>query len=1002
MRLGWESAVHPEDRPRIVEGWRTFLESGTAGELEARLRRHDGEYRRFLLSAAPVTDPSGQIVRWCGISTDIEDRRQAEEKLRASERRLRRAEDALLAREAELWRTHYHLMEGQRLSQTASFSSDPAIDQHTWSEEFYRICDLEPDTKATIQLLRDIVHPKDLLAFDTVIARGLAGQDFDFVFRIQTPKGTLKYLHGVGRVVEHVEGRPVFVGAIQDVTAAKLAEEALTARESELRRAHYHLSEAQRLSRTGSFTSDPIANEHVWSDELYRIFEFDPGSPANIERARDIVHPEDKPRYDEVIEHARAGHEFNLVYRIVTHSGKLKHVHGVGHLVERVDGRPVFIGAVQDVTEAKVVEEALRASERYSRLIVDSIPAQVAVFTATGEVELVNRQILDYFGSTPEELKRWSSGEAAHPEDLPLVIERFSRSIATGEPFEIEVRARRSDGVYRWFQSRGAPLRDEGGGIIRWYNLLIDIDERKRAEEALKASEARLAHAHYHLTEGQRLGHTASFIGNPKTDEHTWSEEFYRICDFEPGSQATIQRLRDIVHPDDAASFDTVVTSGIAGQGFDFTFRIVTPKGALKYLRGVGRVAEHGASGPVFVGAIQDITDGKLAEESLRVRETELARAHYHLTEAQRLSRTGSFISDLSTDEHHWSNEMYRICEFEPGSKITVQRMQDIVHPDDIATFQATIARALAGDDPDFFFRIVVASGTVKYILGAAHHPEQMIGRPVFVGAMQDVTAARMAEDALNRARTELAHVSRSMTLVTLTASIAHEVNQPLSGIITNASTCLLMLASDKPNLERARPVVERILRDGKRASEVIRNLRSLSSRKAPRNEALDLNDATREVLTLSSNELQRSQVTLQTDLDPRLPEVMGDRVQLQQVILNLILNASDAMLQVYDRPRELRVATRLEGPGRILLSVRDSGVGIEPDNAERLFQAFFTTKKQGMGIGLSISRSIIESHAGKLWASANPGPGATFSFSIPCMAAPATPAPEAGMANSQ
>ena len=285
---------------------------------------------------------------------------------------------------------------------------------------------------------------------------------------------------------------------------------------------------------------------------------------------------------------------------------------------------------------------------------------------------------------------------------------------------------------------------------------------------------------------------------------------------------------------------------------------------------------------------------------------------------------------------------------------------------------------------PPFVFRIVTAGGTTKHLRGIAHRIDQIPDRPIFVGAVQDVTESKLAEEALHRARTELTHASRVMTLGALTASIAHEVNQPLSGIITNVTTCLDMLGDTPPDLEGARVTLQRTLRDGNRASEVIKRLRVMFSHKQPTTEPVDLNDAAREVLALSSSELQICRIILRTDLHAELPLVNGDRVQLQQVILNLILNASDAMRALDDRPRNLMIATSPEGANHVLLSVSDSGVGIDPKNIDKLFNAFYTTKSHGMGMGLSISRSIIENHKGHLWASASDGPGATFSFSIP------------------
>jgi signal transduction histidine kinase len=364
--------------------------------------------------------------------------------------------------------------------------------------------------------------------------------------------------------------------------------------------------------------------------------------------------------------------------------------------------------------------------------------------------------------------------------------------------------------------------------------------------------------------------------------------------------------------------------------------------------------------------------------------EAELEQAYLHLTASQRLSKTGSTITDILADVHIWSEEAYRICEFDPGTKVTVQRFRDIIHPDDRPLFDALVARGMTGADVDFVYRIVTSRG-VKHLRGTARVMEQVAGRPLFIGALQDVTDSKIAEEALDRARSELAHVARITTLNSLTASIAHEVNQPLSGIITNASTCRRMLESDPPNIDGARETARRIIRDGNRASDVITRLRALFSKREFMLEPLDLNEAAREVIALSLNDLQRNRVVLISDFAADLPVVMGDRVQLQQVTLNLLRNASDAMTSIDDRPRELLIKTQRDGEDRVRLSVVDAGVGFSPEVGDQLFQAFYSTKTDGMGIGLSVSRSIIERHHGRLWAEPNAGPGATFSFSIPC-----------------
>jgi PAS domain S-box-containing protein len=379
-----------------------------------------------------------------------------------------------------------------------------------------------------------------------------------------------------------------------------------------------------------------------------------------------------------------------------------------------------------------------------------------------------------------------------------------------------------------------------------------------------------------------------------------------------------------------------------------------------------------------WYGTSTDIDDRKRAQ-------AQVEQAYLRLAEAQRLSKTGSFITDLIADDHDWSEEAFRIFEFDPAAKVTVKMIRDIVHPEDLPTFDAVIARGLTGTDVDFEFRIVTSRGAVKYVHTLARVMAQSGGRPLFIGALQDITESKVAEEALDRARSELAHVARVTTLNALTASIAHEINQPLSGIVTNASTCLRMLNGDPPNVDGARETARRTIRDGNRASDVIARLRALFSKREFMPEPLDLNEATREVIALSLSDLQRNRVVLRSELAEGLPPVVGDRVQLQQVLLNLLRNASDAMVGVEERPRELLIRTGRERDDRVRLSVQDVGTGINPQDIDRLFEAFYTTKAGGMGIGLSVSRSIIERHQGRLWAEANDGPGATFSFSLPC-----------------
>jgi signal transduction histidine kinase len=365
--------------------------------------------------------------------------------------------------------------------------------------------------------------------------------------------------------------------------------------------------------------------------------------------------------------------------------------------------------------------------------------------------------------------------------------------------------------------------------------------------------------------------------------------------------------------------------------------------------------------------------------------EAALKRSEAFLAQGQHLSSTGSFSWRVDTDDITFSEELNRIFEFASDGRVSLEHISDRIHPEDTLLMSEKVEFARrTGGDLDYEIRLRLPDDSVKYLRTIQHSSRDENGRMEYIGAVQDVTARRLSEQALERARSDLAHVARVATLGALTASIAHEVNQPLSGIITNASTCLRMLDTTPPDVDGARETARRTIRDGNRASDVIARLRSLFSKKEFALEPLDLNEATREVIALSLSELQRNRVIVQSELADDLPSITGDRVQLQQVLLNLLRNASDAMVGVDDRPRQLLIRTESEGRDHVRVTVRDAGVGITRQGMDKLFDAFYTTKSGGMGIGLSVSRAIVEKHGGRLWVEPNDGPGATFAFSIP------------------
>jgi C4-dicarboxylate-specific signal transduction histidine kinase len=337
----------------------------------------------------------------------------------------------------------------------------------------------------------------------------------------------------------------------------------------------------------------------------------------------------------------------------------------------------------------------------------------------------------------------------------------------------------------------------------------------------------------------------------------------------------------------------------------------------------------------------------------------------------------------VSNDRIIWSKQTYRIFDIDPDIPVSFDLAMSRVHPEDTPALLELLGRARTqGDYIDYEFRLLMRSRSVKYLHLVAHATRDQDGHLEYIGAIQDVTDRRVSGEALDKARSELAHVSRVASLGALTASIAHEVNQPLGAVVANANACLRWLDRQPPKLEEAKESVRQIVLDGARGSEVITGIRSLLRREQPRCIRLNVNEIVEEIIVLLRSELR--EVTTHTLLAENLPLVVADHVQVQQVLLNLITNSIEAMKTVLDRPRVLRIETQRHNGDTVIVTVRDSGVGLNESQKQNLFEPFYTTKPQGLGMGLSICRTIIERYGGRLWAEANEGPGATFNFSLP------------------
>ena len=641
---------------------------------------------------------------------------------------------------------------------------------------------------------------------------------------------------------------------------------------------------------------------------------------------------------------------------------------------------PIFGLTIYQAQRAHAQAAALRRSEARKAAILDSALDCILTIDHEGLITEFNLAAERSFGYRRDEVVGKELADVIIPPSLREQHRRgFARYLATGDARvlgkRVEMTAVRADGSE--FPVELAITRIPTDGPPSFTGYLRDITERNRALEKLQANQELLDLA-------QRSAGAMAFDWYVQKEINYWSPEQEALFGLAPGSfDGTYKSWKKMMYaPDWPVVVDAIKHANQTGE-VTAEYRVVWPDGSLHWLSTKGRMFFDSEGKPLrMVGFTSDVTPRKLVEEELR-------RSAAFLAEAQRLTSIGSFSWFVATDELEWSEELYRIFEFDRDKPVTLDLVGTRVHPEDMPLFQEHVARARAnGNDVDFDFRLQMPDSSVKYMHVVAHSGRNENGQMEYIGAVQDVTERRLSEEALGEVRSELAHMTRVTSLGALTASIAHEVNQPLSGIITNASTCLRMLDADPPNVDGARQTAQRTIRDGHRASDVITRLRALFSKRDATAEPVDLNEAIREVIALSRSELQRSQVISRVELADDLPQVTGDRVQLQQVVLNLLLNAADAMSGIDDRPRQLIVRTERDEGDHVRLSVQDAGVGFGPQGPDKLFEPFYTTKNGGMGIGLSVSRSIIESHHGRLWATPNNGPGATFSFSIPCAAA--------------
>ncbi len=944
----WKASevVHPDDLKDTIEAQLAAHMAGTSYNVESRHLRADGVYRWHNVLGLPLRDEAGKIQRWLHLLIDIEDRKAAEL--------------ALAARELES-----RLIVGTIAGMVALFTPDGQLNGSNQQLLDYFHLPLEDVANWATN---GITHPEDLEhCVETFTASLRSGEPYDFETRFRRYDGVYRWFQIRGHPVRDDHDRIIrWYGLLTDIDDHRKAVDALRESQIELRLIVNSLPGLIVIINPDGEVED--VNDQALDYAGHDLEEF------RRWQTNDIIHPEDRAAAIARFEEAFASDlGYEVEERLRRHDGLYRWFQVRGNPVRESDGSVVrWYFLLTDIDDRRKAVEALHASKSELQLIVNSIPALIIVLRPDGAVENVNDQSLRYFGYDFNEHQGWQTNDIIHPDDRAHGVARFAEAAASGHAYEVVERLRRHDGVYRWFQLRGNPVRDHDGSTVRWYFILNDIDDRKRAEEALANSEREFRHI-VNMVAGMIILSTPEGVLDGSNQQLL---DYFGITLDEVQDWA----INGITHPDDVqVNIDTFMGSLKSGEPYDYESRYRRHDGLFRWFQVRGQpLRDAGGKIVRWYGLLTDIDDRKRVEE-------ELQRSQAFLAAGQRISSTGTFSWNVQTDELTVSDEWLRIFELDESEPVTLEQISERIHPDDLGILREKVAAVKASDgSSEYEIRILGHDGATKYLRVISQLIDHQDGHRESLGAIQDVTQRRLAEEAGDRLRAELSRVTGFLSLGQVSAAIAHEVNQPITGILTNASTCLRVLSADPPDIETALETARRTIRDGGRATEVIARLRALFSKRQIEFDQLDLNDAVNEVIALSANDQRRNSVAIRTSFAAELPLVTGNRVQLQQVISNLLRNAMDAVAGIRDRLRVIEISTEIDADGSVKLAVIDNGTGLDPEASSRIFEAFYTTKADGMGIGLSVCRSIIENHGGRMWTEPNDGPGVTMYFSVP------------------
>lgn len=837
-----------------------------------------------------------------------------------------------------------------------------------------------------------IIHPDDAAGFRDALNHCLAtGENFAMRYRLRRADGIYHWMSSRAEPMRDQTGSIVqWYGLCHDIDDQVRAEEAV--RQSE--RALQQMIDAVPVR---VWSVEP-ASGSVYFNKRYQdhfravIADFDAlGKPSMEELLQRLIHPEDAPDVRRTLRNCFES-DSGTAMRF-----RWREMDDVYRWAEcRVEPRRDDDGAVVqwygvslDIDEEVRALEALRDRERELSQLVDMVPVQIRRLTPDGEPVFFNKRLIDFFGLDVGDMDRPGMSRLSsvihtlvHPDDSTRLLETVHHSLSSGDPFSIKYRMRRVDGAYRWVDGRAEPLRDQNGAIIQWYVISVDIDDEMRAQEALRDRERELS---------QLVNMVPSLLWRLNPDG---APTFFnqRLTDFlgldiahmeKPGMSRLAALIEAAVHPDDAGILAEALNHSFStGERFSKQYRLRRADGVYRWVKGSAEPLRD-ESGQIlqWYGLTNDIDDQLRIEEELRERE----RSLWQIVET-----LPAMIDCAAPDgEPVYRNPQlrdflgYKLEELDGTGKTRLDGTLDAgVHPDDVAGVKENYAHSLATGEPYARrHRLRRFDGEYRWVETRAAPMRNADGVIVQWNVIcLDIDGEVRAEEDLRQAREGLARASQVASLAELSASIAHEVNQPLAAVVANSHACQRWLLAEPPNMERAQRTVERIIRDANSAADVVSRIRALFKQSADRRAHTSLPGVVSEARNLMAEEAARRRARMEVEVDGNLPLIAIDRVQIQQVLINLIRNGIEAMDAVAG-DRVIGVRVRHMGSA-VQTEISDGGQGIEfPD---KMFEPFFTTKENGMGMGLAICRSIVELHGGRLWAEKNNPHGATLIFTLP------------------